>query len=313
MVHESGHVAVTLLLGGTVEHVILHPLTISQTVRSGSRSPLCDCWAGPLLGAALPAAAWLAARRWCPGSAAELRLFAGFCLLANGVYLGLGWIDRIGDAGEILDDGGSLWSLILFGLVAIACGLWFIDGGQRTLGFGAQARTVTLRRALAMAAAALALTLLGVALDLRRDGRSRSFPVEQRALHQCVDQRTHTIALGGGAGDHGLDGLAVEHPGGRAGGVGDEVMDDPTRQRLGMGGEQRAQLGDAGKGGAVRGGATGIDGQAVAPGRPPLAAVRVERGHLVVDLAVAGAEAAGDIEALEGEAVGVEFGVAGRA
>jgi hypothetical protein len=166
-VHEGGHVVATVLLGGVVEHVILHPLAISQTVRSGSWSPLADCWAGPLVGTALPVAAWLAARRWRPGTAAELRLFAGFCLLANGVYLGFGWIGRIGDAGEILDDGGSRWSLILFGLVAVGSGLLLIDGGQRTLGFGAQARTVTARRAAVMAGAALALTLLGLVLDLR--------------------------------------------------------------------------------------------------------------------------------------------------
>ncbi len=83
----------------------------------------------------------------------------------TGAYLGLGWIDRIGDAGEILDDGGSPWSLILFGLFAIGGGLLLIDGGQRTLGFGAHARVVTTRRA--AAAAALALTLLGLVLDLR--------------------------------------------------------------------------------------------------------------------------------------------------
>jgi hypothetical protein len=166
-VHESGHLVATLALGGTVERVILHPLAISQTVRSGSQSPLADCWAGPLLGGVLPVAAWLAARRWWRAAAGELRLFAGFCLLANGVYLGLGWIDRVGDAGEILDDGGSRWSLILFGLVAVASGLLLIDGGQRTLGFGAQARTITRRRAAAMAIAAAALTVLGLVADLR--------------------------------------------------------------------------------------------------------------------------------------------------
>lgn len=166
-VHEGGHVVATLVLGGTVEHVILHPLAISQTVRSGSQSPLADCWAGPLLGAALPLAAWLVARRWWHLAAAELRLFAGFCLLANGVYLGLGWLDDIGDAGEILADGGSRWSLILFGLVAVGGGLLLIDGGERTLGFGAQARPVTARRAALAVAAALALTLLGLVLDLR--------------------------------------------------------------------------------------------------------------------------------------------------
>ncbi len=112
-------------------------------------------------------AAWLAALRWWRSAAAELRLLAGFCLLANGAYLGLGWIDRVGDAGEILDDGGSRWTLILFGLVAVASGLLLIDGGQRILGFGAQARTVTVRRAAVLAAAALALTLLGFGLGLR--------------------------------------------------------------------------------------------------------------------------------------------------
>jgi hypothetical protein len=166
-VHEGGHALATMLLGGTVERIILHPLAISQTVRSGSCSPLADCWAGPLRGAALPLAARLAARRWCPCAAAALRLLAGFCLLANGAYLGLGWIGDSGDAGEILADGGSRWSLILFGLVAVGSGLLLIDGGQRTLGFGAQGRPVTARRAALMVAAVLALTALGVVLGPR--------------------------------------------------------------------------------------------------------------------------------------------------
>lgn len=52
-----------------------------------------------------------------------MQYLVGFCLLANGVYLGLGWIDRIGDAGDILREGGAVWQMVLFGVVASALGL----------------------------------------------------------------------------------------------------------------------------------------------------------------------------------------------
>jgi hypothetical protein len=53
-----------------------------------------------------------------------LQLFAGFCLIANGVYLGVGWIDNAGDAGDLLRRGTPVWVLVGFGLLASGGGLY---------------------------------------------------------------------------------------------------------------------------------------------------------------------------------------------
>ena len=141
-VHELGHVLGCMVPGARIEAVILWPWTISETVRSGSHAPLVDTWAGPLLGMALPLLIWLTCHRR-PRSGAWLGGWAGFCLVANGVYLGAGWIDAIGDAGDLLRLGMPWWSLLVVGIVAVGGGilLWHRllevrrhsgDGGPRT-------------------------------------------------------------------------------------------------------------------------------------------------------------------------------------
>ncbi len=96
-VHEFGHVLGGWATGGTVTRVVLDPLAISRTDVSGSRSPGVVVWAGPVVGAALPVAVWLAAiaARW--SGAFLLQFFAGFFLAANGLYRGVGSFGNIGD------------------------------------------------------------------------------------------------------------------------------------------------------------------------------------------------------------------------
>jgi hypothetical protein len=53
-----------------------------------------------------------------------LRFFAGFCLVANGLYIGLGSFNHVGDCGEMLRHGSQPWQLWIFGLLAAASGLW---------------------------------------------------------------------------------------------------------------------------------------------------------------------------------------------
>ena len=123
-VHELGHVLGTLLTGGRVERVVLHPLTISRTDLAENPQPLVVVWAGPLFGVALPLVLWgTAAVARMPG-AFVLRFFAGFCLLANGLYIGVGSFGRIGDCGEMLRYGSPPWSLWFFGLATAPLGLW---------------------------------------------------------------------------------------------------------------------------------------------------------------------------------------------
>jgi hypothetical protein len=123
-VHELGHILGATLSGGRVARVALHPLTISRTDLSENPHPLVVAWAGPSMGVLLPLSLWGAASAVRSPGAFALRSFVGFCLIANGAYLAVGSIDRVGDAGELLRYGSPAWSLWGFGLVAAVSGLW---------------------------------------------------------------------------------------------------------------------------------------------------------------------------------------------
>ena len=101
-VHELGHVTAALNSGGTVDTVVLHPLTLSRTDVSVNLRPLLVVWAGALVGVLLPLAL-LTLVQLCKMSCVYfVRFFDGFCLIANGAYIGAGSFQRIGDAGDML-------------------------------------------------------------------------------------------------------------------------------------------------------------------------------------------------------------------
>ncbi len=144
-VHELGHCVGAWLTGGRVERVVLHPLTISRTDLGENSQPLVVAWAGPIAGTALPLLLWVAVGRVAnhgdPGFMAQphwfARFFAGFCLVANGLYIGIGSFAGIGDCRELLLHGASRWHLWLFGLVTAPLGLYLWHGLGPRLGFGA--------------------------------------------------------------------------------------------------------------------------------------------------------------------------------
>lgn len=137
-VHELGHVIGAWLSGGRVVRVVLHPLTISRTDLAENPYPLAVAWAGPWFGAVAPLLLWgLAAVVRLPGTFV-LRFFAGFCLIANGAYLGAGAVAGIGDAGDLLRHGAPPWCLWLFGGLAIPAGLWLWHGQGRHFGLGVE-------------------------------------------------------------------------------------------------------------------------------------------------------------------------------
>jgi hypothetical protein len=146
-VHELGHLTAALACGGAVERVVLYPLTISRTDVSPNPQPLLVAWAGPVVGVVLPlggfALAWLCRLPW----AYLARFFAGFCLIANGSYIGGGSFQRIGDAGELLRYGSPSWLLWLFGLIAVPFGLYLWNGLGPKFGLGAAAGKVDPRAA----------------------------------------------------------------------------------------------------------------------------------------------------------------------
>lgn len=122
--HELGHVIAGLATGGSVEKVVLHPLAISRTDVSPNPHPTIVVWGGPLAGVILPILVWLAIPGRSGWSKGIAQFFAGFCLVANGAYIGLGSFARIGDTGEMLKHGSPIWLLWLFGLVTLPLGFW---------------------------------------------------------------------------------------------------------------------------------------------------------------------------------------------
>jgi hypothetical protein len=197
-VHELVHVAAAWLTGGRVSKVVLDPLTISRTDLAENPRPLIVVWGGPTLGVVLPLALWLicslaphcvragsfgrsGGRRQDgrgikgEGAAVEaqaarlpgefvLRFFAGFCLIANGAYIGAGSFTHIGDAGDMLKHDSARWHLWLFAAVTVPAGLWLWHGLGANFGLGKSNGAVSRRVAYAALACALALVALGFAV-----------------------------------------------------------------------------------------------------------------------------------------------------
>jgi hypothetical protein len=135
-VHEAGHVLTACATGGTVKAVVLHPLTISRTDVSPNPRPLAVVWGGPVFGSVAPVAAWLLAGLTRRRSAYLWRFFAGFCLIANGAYLGYGIIEPIGDAADLVRLGTPPWPLAAFGVIAVPAGLALWHGQGPAFGLG---------------------------------------------------------------------------------------------------------------------------------------------------------------------------------
>lgn len=160
-VHESGHVLGALLTGGRVTQVVLNPMTISRTDLAENPHPLVVVWSGPVVGIAAPLLFWgvaAAARlRW----AFVLRFFAGFCLLANGLYIGVGSFDHVGDCGEMLRRGSELWHLWLFGAATAPAGLWLWHRQGPHFGLGPAQGQVSRRAGYGSLVVCLALLAFG--------------------------------------------------------------------------------------------------------------------------------------------------------
>ena len=136
IVHELGHVLMAYSVGETVKKVALHPLIISRTDVSHDRHSLLVIWGGPALGSLLPLVLMVLARLLRGGLLYLFQFFAGFCLIANGVYLGVGSFGGVGDAGDLLRHGSPQWTLIAFGLVCAPAGLWLWNGLGPHFGLG---------------------------------------------------------------------------------------------------------------------------------------------------------------------------------
>lgn len=120
-IHELGHVIAAILSSAKVTRVVWHFAAISRTDVMPNPYPLLVCWAGPLVGCVLPL---IASGMW--RRSVQLSFFSGFCLVANGAYVSVGSLERIGDAGVLLQQGSSIVTLWVAGGIAmiIGFGVW---------------------------------------------------------------------------------------------------------------------------------------------------------------------------------------------
>ena len=135
-VHELGHVLAAFATGAKVERVELSPVSFSRTDLGVNPNPLVVAWGGPILGSVVPALLWLAWRRLSLPFVHLPKFFAGFCLVANGTYLGVAPVAVAGDSAVLLQHGAYLWQLAGFGTIAVVAGLrmWHREGVHFGLG-----------------------------------------------------------------------------------------------------------------------------------------------------------------------------------
>ena len=142
VVHELGHVVHALAGGGRVIDVSLPLIGFSQTIVRPNPREHFVAWGGPLWGAALPVIACGIVRAVRGRVPAMLRFFTGFCLVANGVYVGVGWIWRGGDTADLRRLGTPVWVMVLFGVACVIGGfmMWHtlrsVSGWLRSEGRG---------------------------------------------------------------------------------------------------------------------------------------------------------------------------------
>lgn len=162
LVHETGHVVGGISSGGTVRRVVWHPTVISRTDVQPNPHPLIEVWAGPLFGSVLPVGVAFVLSMLRLRTAYLFWAFAGFCLIANGAYIGVGSIKPIGDAEELLLDGMSRWPLAAFGVFAVASGMWIWHRVSPRFGFGESPAPVNRRHAAGAVSAAMIVTIVGL-------------------------------------------------------------------------------------------------------------------------------------------------------
>lgn len=156
-VHELGHVLHAWASGGTVWRVILHPLAISVTYYRHNPHPHFVAWGGALWGSLLPLGllglVQFARRRL----ACLFRFFAAFCLLANGVYIGLDAFVQAGDGRTLVRGGSPRWLLVAFGCAAVGASALLWNGLGPSFGLGTPSKPVGRRAVVGVVVALVAL------------------------------------------------------------------------------------------------------------------------------------------------------------
>jgi len=150
-VHETGHMLGAAVSGGTVVDFDLHPLRISHTFIQPNPVPVVVVWAGPIFGVLLPLMLWFWVRRVWQSKEYLFRFFAGFCLVANGMYLGSVGAIAGGDARDLVQLGVPIWTLFVFATFTMTAGFYLWNGQGENFGMGTQAKQIPNRDAVGVA------------------------------------------------------------------------------------------------------------------------------------------------------------------
>lgn len=128
-IHELGHVIGSMFSGASIERIVLWPWGISETIRTGSKAPLVDTWFGPVFGVVAPAMVYYCFKNRGFRGRSLLGFFCGFCFVSNGLYIGVGWIDSVGDSGDLVQLGSPVELLLVFGIGCLTIGmiLWHLE------------------------------------------------------------------------------------------------------------------------------------------------------------------------------------------
>ena len=162
--HECGHVLSGCLSGARLAHIDLPVWGFSRTDFAANPHPWFVAWGGGIWGCLLPLALMAVVRIAAPRYAYLARWLAGFCLIANGAYLAAGSFLQHGadDAGVILQNGGSRWPLLAFGIPAVVAGLYLWNGLGPRFGLGASGGKVDRAAAVGMTVALLIFACLEI-------------------------------------------------------------------------------------------------------------------------------------------------------
>ena len=137
VVHELGHVLHAWLSGGHVVRVVLDPLSFSRTDVSPNPHPLWLVIGGPFWGCLIPLGILALVRITARPYTYLAAYFAGFCLIANGVYLAAGsFSPGADDAGMAMQHGVAQWHLLATGIPAAAAGIYLLNGLGPNFGLG---------------------------------------------------------------------------------------------------------------------------------------------------------------------------------
>ncbi|MCL2005831.1 MAG: hypothetical protein FWG73_06665 [Planctomycetaceae bacterium] len=129
-VHELGHIMAACASGAVIEQIIVFP--ISWTKIRNVEYPLFVYGAGAVAGTMLPLFIWLLARWFRLKTEYLFRFFAGFCLIANGAYIGCDFSTTgPSDAGLLIEYGANRLVLVIFGVFCICVGLFLWHGQSR--------------------------------------------------------------------------------------------------------------------------------------------------------------------------------------